>query len=111
MMIAGQQCIITLHVDDLIFTQVNQEVLDHVVSEQYGKEDPLLVHKGDVHDYLGMPIDFSSKGVDFRMVDYIQNMLDELSDDSNGTAATAEDARVCCNAWNGTDGAVSLKYG
>jgi Reverse transcriptase (RNA-dependent DNA polymerase) len=91
-MIDGKQCTIIWHVDDLMLTHVQQEVLDHIVSElskKFGKEDPLSVHTGDVHDYLGMTIDFSGEGkVVFRMVDYIQNMLDELPDDFDGTAAT-----------------------
>jgi Reverse transcriptase (RNA-dependent DNA polymerase) len=90
--IDGQQCTIIWHVDDLMLTHVSQEVLDHIVSElsgKFGREDPLSVHTGDIHEYLGMSIDFSKKGkVIFRMTDYIQNMLDELPNDFDGTAAT-----------------------
>jgi hypothetical protein len=61
---------------------VNQEVLEHIVSKlskKFGNEDPLSVHRGDVHDHLGMTLDFSSKGkVVFRMVGDIENMFDEL---------------------------------
>jgi hypothetical protein len=74
-------------------THVSQEVLDHIVSElskKFGNEDPLSVHTGDIHEYLGMTMDFSCKGkVTFRMTDYIENMLDELPDDFDGTAATS----------------------
>jgi hypothetical protein len=75
-----------------MLTHVSQEVLDHIVSElskKFGNEDPLSVHTRDVHEYLGMTMDFSWKGkVIFRMTDYIENMLDELPDDFDGTAAT-----------------------
>jgi hypothetical protein len=81
------------HVDDLMLTHVNQQVLEHTVSEltvskKFGNDDPLSVHRGDFHDFLGMNLDFSSKGkvVVFRMVDYIENMLDELPDSFDGTA-------------------------
>jgi Reverse transcriptase (RNA-dependent DNA polymerase) len=91
-MVNGKQCTIIWHVDDLMLTHVNQEVLEHIVSElskKFGNEDPLSINRGDVHDYLGMTLDFSSKGkVVFRMDDYIENMLDELPDSFDGTAAT-----------------------
>jgi hypothetical protein len=65
-----------------MLTHVSQEVLDQIVSElskKFGKEDPLSIHTGDVHDYLGMTIDFSKKGkVGFRMTDYICIMLDDF---------------------------------
>jgi hypothetical protein len=76
-------------VDDLMLVNVNQDLIVSELSKKFGKEDPLSVCKGDVHDYLGMVFIFSSKGkVVFRMVDYIQNMLDELPDDFDGTAPT-----------------------
>jgi hypothetical protein len=91
-MVNGKQYTIIRHVDDLMLTHVNQEVLEHIVSElsqKFGSEDPLSVHRGDVHDYLGMTLDFSSKGkVVFRMDDYIRNILDELPNSFDGTAAT-----------------------
>jgi hypothetical protein len=75
-----------------MLTHISQEVLDQIVSElskKFGKEDPQSIHTGDNHDYLGMSIDFSKKGeVVFRMTDCIRNMLDELPDDFDGTAAT-----------------------
>jgi hypothetical protein len=75
-----------------MLTHVSQEVLDHIVfelSRKFGREDPLSVHTGDIHEYLGMSNDFSKKGkVIFRMTDYIQNMLDELPNDFDGTTAT-----------------------
>jgi Reverse transcriptase (RNA-dependent DNA polymerase) len=90
-MVNGKQFTIIWHVDDLTLTHVNQEVLEHIVSELsklFGNEDPLSVHRGEVHDYLGMTLDFSSEGkVIFRMVDYIENMFDELPDSFDGTAA------------------------
>jgi hypothetical protein len=90
--IDGKQCTIIWHVDDLMLTHVSQEVLDHIVSElsrKFGREDLLSVHTGDIHEYLGISIDFSKKGkVIFQMTDYIQNMLDELPNDFDGTAAT-----------------------
>jgi hypothetical protein len=59
--IDGSQCTIIWHVDDLMLTHVSQDVLDQIVSElskKFSKEDPLSIHTGDIHDYLGMSIDF-----------------------------------------------------
>ena len=44
---------------------MEQEVLDEltkVLKEWYAKKAPLKVHKGDVHEFLGMTIDLSRKG-------------------------------------------------
>jgi hypothetical protein len=49
-------------VDDLKISHVDQAVLEDLVrmlNEQYGKLNPLTVTRGDVHDYLGMTLDFS----------------------------------------------------
>jgi hypothetical protein len=87
--IDGRQCTIIWHVDDLMLAHVSQEVLDHIVSDlskKFAKEGILSIHTGNIHDYLGMNIDFSKRGkVVFQMTDYIRNMLDELPDE----------ARVC----------------
>jgi hypothetical protein len=47
-MVNGKQCTIIWHVDGLMLTRFNQEVLEHVVSElskKFGSEDPLSVHR------------------------------------------------------------------
>jgi hypothetical protein len=61
--IDGSYKTINWHVDEML-THVSQEVLDQIVlelSKKFGKEDPLSIHTGDVHDYLGMTIDFSKE--------------------------------------------------
>jgi hypothetical protein len=88
-MIDGKQCTILWHVDDLKISHVNDEVIENVIStlsERYGKEAPLVVTQGKVHDYLGMMLNFSVEGkVKVIMKDYIQDMLDELpSSDMDG---------------------------
>jgi hypothetical protein len=56
----------------------NDEVIENVIStlsERYGKEAPLVMTRGKVHDYLGMRLDFSIKGkVKVIMKDYIQDI-------------------------------------
>jgi hypothetical protein len=59
------------------------------LSKEFGKEAPLIVNRGKVHDYLGMTIDYSVPvKVQIKMIDYIDNMLAELDDDMAGKSAT-----------------------
>ena len=62
------------------------------LNEEFGKEAPLTVTRGKVHDYLGMRImriDYSEPGkVKITMVDYIDSMLEELPEDMGGVATT-----------------------
>lgn len=79
--IGGKHCSIIWHVDDLKLSHVRQEVLDDIASKfdsKYGKEKPLTMHHGKVHDYLGMTKDYSENGkVKFLMPDYIDGILEE----------------------------------
>jgi hypothetical protein len=92
-MIDNRQCTIVWHVDDLKLSHVKQSVLDDIADKlnvKYGKEDPLVIHRGTIHDYLGMTIDYSEDGkVKFIMSDYVQGILDEAPDDMDGTAVTS----------------------
>jgi hypothetical protein len=91
-MINGKQCTILWHVDDLKISHVDPEVVTSVielVEGEFGKEAPLTIMRGKVHEYLGMTIDFSTKSkVRFSMIDYIRNILDELPPDMNGENST-----------------------
>jgi hypothetical protein len=64
-------------------------VVDEVIAlleSEFGKEAPLTVSREKVHEYLGMTVDISVKGkVKFTMIDYVQNILDELPADMSGT--------------------------
>ena len=79
--INDNQCTIGWHVDDLLISHVEESVVEDILAKlqkRFGKEAPLTVTRGKVHDYLGMTIDFSVEGkVMFKMNDYVQNMLDE----------------------------------
>jgi hypothetical protein len=90
--IDGTQCSVLWHVDDLQILHVNQAVLEDLVgmlNKQYGKLDPLIVTRGDIHDYLGMTLDYSTPGrVTIRMGNYVRDLLEEAPEDMGGTAAT-----------------------
>jgi hypothetical protein len=91
-MVDNMQCTIVWHVDDLKLSHVKQSVLDDIADKlnvKYGNEDPLVVHRGMILNYLGVTIDYSEDGkVKFIMSDYVQGILDEAPDNMDGTAVT-----------------------
>jgi hypothetical protein len=88
----GTQCTILWHVDDLKISHVNPDVLEDILDKldhRFGKEQPLTVTRGTVHDYLGMKIDYSTEGkAIITMIDYIDNMLEEMPEDMQGSATS-----------------------
>ena len=88
----GKQCTVLWHVDDLKISHVDPQVNEGVLARlntRYGQETVLTVTRGDIHDYLGMTIDYSTDGkVVIRMDDYVENMLDEVPDDMSGVHVT-----------------------
>ena len=78
--------------DDLKILHGDQDVLEHIhckLQSRYGKESPLMVNRGKIHDYLGMQLDYSvDRKVIISMYDYIERLLDEASEDMNGVATT-----------------------
>ena len=91
-MVGSKQCTVLWHVDDLKILHVDGKVNESVLAslnKRYGKETPLTVTHGDLHDYLGMTINYSTTGkVAIRMQDYIENMLEEVLGDMEGLAVT-----------------------
>jgi hypothetical protein len=90
--IDGKQCTVLWHVDDLKISHVDPNVLEDILdklNQRFGKEQPLTVTRGTVHDYLGMKIDYSTDGkAIITMIDYIDNMLDEMPEDMQGSATS-----------------------
>jgi hypothetical protein len=91
-MVNGKQCTIVWHVDDLKISHVDMEVNEEILTllnERYGKEAPLVVTRGLIHEYLGMTLDYSEEGkVKIIMSKYIEEMLGELPPDMDGESAT-----------------------
>ena len=79
--IDGKQCRILWHVDDIKMSHVSQGVLESVMKQIeacFGREAPLTVTRGPVHEYLGMTIDFSRPGtVQFHMKAFIKDLIAE----------------------------------
>jgi hypothetical protein len=92
-MVDGNQITIQFHVDDLKISHVKQSVIDDVLTDlnnEFGtSKKPLAATTGDVHDYLGITIDYSKKDrVIFTMYDYLEDILESMPDDMNGTSPT-----------------------
>jgi hypothetical protein len=90
--IDGHQCTILWHVDDLKISHIDATVVTNVIdmlSNEFGKEAPLTINRGTMHDYLGLTLDFSEKGIaTIDMKRYIHNILDEMPADMAGVSAT-----------------------
>ena len=91
-MIDGKQCTILWHVDDLKISHVDPEAVTGIIElidKEFGKEGPITVTRGKVHDYLGMTLDYSIEGkVMIKMIDSVAKMLKDLPEEFDGEAAT-----------------------
>ena len=83
-LIGGKQCTICFHVDDCKISHVSGKVIDNIIDwlrRDYESifEDgsgAMAVHRGKVHKYLGMTLDFSTKRqVKISMVDYVKEVV------------------------------------
>ena len=90
--IGGKQCTIVWHVDDLKISHVDTNVVGDIIEDLdsvFGNEAPLTIHRGKLHEYLGMTLCYDTPGtVRIVMTDYVQGMVDELPDDMIGHAFT-----------------------
>ena len=100
-MVKGKQQTICFHVDDCKISHLDPKVNDACISilrKEYENifEDgsgKMTVHRGKVHKYLGMTLDFTKKGkVVVTMLDYIEECLevfDKAAPDESGTKSSA----------------------
>ena len=81
---------VTWHVDDLkISHKDGKEVSKFIItlSRIYG--DKISVHRGEVHDYLGMDLDFSTPGrVRVSMIKYLSKIIKAFPEVIKSTAET-----------------------
>jgi hypothetical protein len=97
-MVDGKQCTVAWHVDDLKISHVDPKVVDGVIaslSGEFGKEAPLTVTRGKIHEYLGMTLDYSTGGkVMIKMFRFIRDTLAELPADMDGGKLTPAAAHL-----------------
>ena len=91
-MINGHQMTVVWHVDDLKVSHVDAGEVEKFVQqmeETFGKDTPLTVSCGQVHDYLGMTLDFHNKcKVCINMEHYIDMMLQDAPKEMEGVSST-----------------------
>jgi len=87
--IGGSQMTIIWHVDDLKISHASGEMIDKEVAWLETIYGPLVGSRGKQHTYLGMDMDFRSKGVvEISMVPYLQEIIEEFPEDLGKAAAT-----------------------
>ena len=90
-MINGHQMTVVWHVDDFKVLHIDTKEVEKFVrqmEETFGEDTPLTVSHGQVHDYLGMTLDFHSKGeVHINMEHYINMMMQDVPKEMEGTSS------------------------
>ena len=75
-----QQQTITFHVDDLKSSHKDPRVNDEFViwlNKKYGEHGAVAVHRGKMHDYLGMELKYTNEGeLIIGMVKYVEKMIE-----------------------------------
>jgi len=86
--------------DDILSSHVDPNVNDELLkwlNDRYSGLKKVSATRGNIHKYLGMTIDFSTKGkVKFRMDDYAKGILDEfpMRFGSNDVATTPASSKL-----------------
>ena len=88
--IQGTHMTVVWHVDDLKVSYVKPEVntqFANCMRGIYGEK--LAVHRGKVHDYLEMDMDWSKKGkVSILMIKYLYKILEDFIEDIRKSSVT-----------------------
>jgi hypothetical protein len=88
----GNQLTVIWHVDDLKVSHKEVKVVDEFMQkldDEFGKETPINKSNGQIHNYLGMVLDYTKHGcVRINMTEYIKMLLYDMPNEMIGTAAT-----------------------
>ena len=88
----GKQCTIVWHVDDLRLSHVEEEAVNDMIerlNKEFGGRESMTVSEGKIHDYLGIMLDYRTKGpLKVDMISYIYGTLEEVPKDMKGHAVT-----------------------
>jgi hypothetical protein len=100
-MVNGKQLTVAWYVDDIKISHMDKEVVDNFIrqlEEEFGKEAPMNISRGKVHDYLGMILDFRTPGeLRVDMVDYVKGILSEVPEDMRKGRASSPAANHLFN--------------
>ena len=105
-MLGEKQCTVCFHVNDCKISHVSSKVIDNIIdwlrcdyeSIFENGSGEMKVHRGKVHKYLGMTLDFSTKKqVKISMIDYIKEIIDAW-DKAAPTLTATVSKRLSLNA-------------
>jgi hypothetical protein len=86
----GTQMTVVFHVDDLKVSHMSDLELTKMViwlAKKYGEK--IVIHRGDVHDYLGMDLDYSEKGVvKLSMIKQLEKVFADFPEDVGKASST-----------------------
>jgi hypothetical protein len=92
-MVDGKQMTVVWHVDDLKISHKSAKAIDGLVDylkSKYG--DGLMVHTGDVHDYLGVDHDYSDAAkegvVKMSMMKHIRKIFEDFPEEIGKSSLT-----------------------
>jgi hypothetical protein len=78
----GTQMTVSWHVDDVKVSHINSMHVDHFlewIKKTYGTIGEVKTNRGKIHEYLGMKLDYSTKGqVSIDMTKYVDKMIDNM---------------------------------
>ena len=87
--------IMVWNLNDMKISNINEDAVDALISqlsEQYGKEAELEIHRGKVYNFLGMKLDYrESSKLKIDMTDYLKNILNDVPRKNQGEAITSEE--------------------
>jgi hypothetical protein len=84
----GHQCTVCLYVDDLLITCRDQATVTAVIEQITGVYRAVTTSVGKQHEYLGMALDFTKRGVcEVSMDGYIKTVLEGYGGESMVTPA------------------------
>jgi hypothetical protein len=85
----GSQHTLLFHVDKLKSSHKDSKVNDQFnkwLQHNYGAHGEVTIHRGKIHEYLGIEIDYSVKGeVKIGMIEYVENMLNNFPEKFKST--------------------------
>ena len=68
--------------------KVIEDIIHHL-NEHFSKESPLTTSRGKVLEYLGLTLDYSTRGkVKISMYEYVKKLVEEAPDDMTGVMKT-----------------------
>ena len=82
--------ILTIYVDDIMLMASSQEVLDLELCNIKKVLPDIVIHRGSIHNYIGMVFDFSTTNkVVIAMDQYVRDLLVDFSFDVNSKVVSA----------------------